>query len=64
MIISVYKQLEFQNVLKKTAKVATKIPSAPKLLRILKPIDDCSRSIEVEWTVQILAVARGKVMNI
>ena len=60
-----YKRLEFQNALKKTAEAATKIPSGPKLLRILKSIDD--RLFKVERggkAVQILAVARGKVMNI
>ena len=59
-----YKRLEFQNSLKKTAEAATKILSASKVLRILKSIDDCSRPSGVESAVQISAVAGGKVMNI
>ena len=38
-----YKRLEFQNVLKKIAKAATKNLSALRLLMIRKLIDDCSR---------------------
>ena len=41
-----YKWLVFINVLKKAAKVATKNPSAPRLLRISKFIDDCLKSRE------------------
>ena len=60
---SVYKRLEFQNALMKTAKAATKDPFS------IKAFEDT----EVHWlfeiergrkTVQILAVASGKVMNI
>ena len=53
-IVSV--QLEFQNVLKKTADVATKNPLAPRLLSIRKLTDDCSRSREVERLSQTLPV--------